>query len=133
MTACNTLKVLIVEDEALLALAYQMALVKGDCEVVGIAKTAQEAIDIVEHNKPDVVLMDIFIKGDRDGISLTETLRECFDIPIIYISGNTDEQTRLRAEMTNPTAYFDKPVDCDILSGMIKRALNDDGRISSYN
>jgi len=109
------MKILIVEDEALLAMSYKMTLDMGNCEVVGIAATAQEAIDISREKRPDVVLMDIKLQGKLDGIEAAKEIIDSFSIPIIFLTGNADEKTRTRALSVKPIAYLEKPINCDLL------------------
>jgi len=109
------LKVLIVEDEALLAMSYKMALEEGEFEVVGIASSADEAFRLSVTKKPEVVLMDITLKGELDGIDSAKFIRTNYNIPIIFITGNTDEMTKKRALEVKPRGYLEKPVDCEKL------------------
>lgn len=109
------MKILIVEDEAILAMSYKMALQDGDCEVVGIAKSAVEAIRLFKEKSPQVVLMDIKLQGEVDGIDAARAMLAELDVPIVYMTGNTDEETKKRALSTNPKAYLEKPIDCDSL------------------
>lgn len=109
------MRVLIVEDEAVLALSYKMALDGGGCEVIGIAASARSAIAMTEQQHPDIVLMDIRLQGQMDGIEAAEVITKSFNTPIIYMTGNTDSETRERALLTNPRAYLEKPIDCEKL------------------
>ena len=106
------MKILIVEDEALLAMSYKMALNGKDCQVVGIADSSEEALKLVRELTPDVVLMDIKLKGTIDGIETAKTIMQTSSAQIIYITGNTDEHTKERALRTKPKAYMGKPIDC---------------------
>ncbi len=109
------MKILIVEDESLLAMSYKMSLSLDNCEVIGIAATANEAFRLVVAHKPDVVLMDISLKGDIDGIEAAKTISDDYGIPIVFITGNTDKLTKDRALKVNPKGYLDKPINCEKL------------------
>jgi len=109
------LRVLIVEDEALLAMSYRMALDGGGCEVVGIASNAADANIMARELAPDVVLMDIKLKGNVDGIETARHIITRYNIPVIFVTGNTDEETRKRALEVNPKGYLEKPIDCEKL------------------
>lgn len=119
------MKILIVEDEALLAMSYMMALEGGDCKVVGVARDAEEAVAMAAAEKPDIVLMDIKLPGGHDGVDAAREIIERFNIPIVYITSNTDEATRQRAIKTGPKAYLEKPVDCEKLHRYICLNLTD--------
>ena len=109
------MRVLIVEDEALLAMSYKMSLDGGECDVVGIAPNAEAANKMAGSLRPDVVLMDIKLEGDMDGIESARFIMEHYNIPVIFITGNTDEETRQRALKLNPSGYLAKPIDCEKL------------------
>ena len=109
------MKILIVEDEALLAMSYRMALSEKDCEVIGIAATAEEAIRLSRQYKPEVILMDIKLKGNMDGIEAAKEILSFIEIPIIFMTGNADKKTKKRAQSINPKAYLEKPIDCEML------------------
>lgn len=113
------MKVLIVEDEALLAMSYKMDLEAGDYNIVGIASNADAAFRLTELHKPDVILMDIKLQGKVDGIAAAQKIMASYNIPIIYITGNIDELTKQRAMDTNPKGYMEKPVDSEKLSKLI--------------
>lgn len=109
------MRVLIVEDEALLAMSYRMALDGGECNVVGVAKSADEALRLTGKHQPDVVLMDIRLRGKLDGIEAAKTIMNTHGTAVIFVTGNTDEETRTRALSIKPKAYLEKPIDCEKL------------------
>jgi len=117
------IKVLIAEDEAMLALSYKMGLEMRGCEVVGIAYTGDQAIAMAQTTQPDMVLMDIKLTGWMDGIDAAIQIMERYGVPIIYITGHSDEHTKNRALNTNPLLYLEKPVDSTELCGIIKKAM----------
>jgi DNA-binding NarL/FixJ family response regulator len=92
-----------------------MALEGGGCEVVGIASSAREAYSMAKARRPDVVLMDIKLKGREHGIESARSIIANYDIPVIFITGNTDEETKKRALQVNPAGYLEKPIDCEKL------------------
>ena len=116
-------KVLIVEDEVLLALSYKLDLESNDCEVMGIVYSGEEAIAGVEKSRPNLVLMDIKLQGEMDGIEAAGIIMKRFNIPIIYITGNTDDVTKERALQTSPLAYLEKPVESEQLCSLIMKSL----------
>ncbi|MGZ7050315.1 MAG: response regulator, partial [Methanobacterium sp.] len=84
-------KILIVEDEAITAMDLESILQKLGYEVVSIASTGEEAIQKSEELEPDLVLMDIVLKGQMDGISATKEIQSCYDIPVIYLTAYSDK------------------------------------------
>jgi len=105
----TTTKVLIVEDEMIIGANISLQLSKLGYEVNGIVSRGEEALIHIKHNKPDIVLMDIQLKGDMDGIETAQRMQSEHDIPIIYLTANTDDKNFNRAKTTNPYAFISKP------------------------
>ena len=106
----NTLiKILIVEDEMVIGAKISMQLTSLGYEVTGIVPRGEEAIMHVKENRPDIVLLDINLKGKIDGIETAKKIHEESDIPIIYLTANADEATFNRAKSTKPVAFISKP------------------------
>ncbi len=101
--------VIVVEDEAIVSKDIQHSLKKLGYNVIGSASTAEKAIELVNELKPDVVLMDIMLKGKMTGIDAAEIIREENDIPVIYLTAYADEATLVKAKVTEPYAYIIKP------------------------
>ena len=121
------IKVLIAEDESLLALSYKLGLEKRDCEVVGIVDTGEKAVVESEKEHPDVVLMDIKLAGIMDGIEAARLIMEKHGISCLIITGNTDEGTKNRAlELVGPKRYIQKPVDSKKISIAVQNTLTGD-------
>ena len=104
-------KVMIVEDEAIIALDIQTHLSKLGFEMTGTARSAVEAFSLIETRPPDIVLsMDIRIEGDMDGVAAAGLIRSRYGLPVIYLTAHSDEATLLRAEATEPFGYIVKPL-----------------------
>lgn len=103
------MKVLIVEDEELYGDQLEMLIEKLEYELVGIVDNSVEALQIIEKTPPDLILMDIYIKGQYDGIELAARIHQDFDIPIIFITSLQDDLTFKRAARTNPIHFITKP------------------------
>jgi PAS domain S-box-containing protein len=101
--------VLIVEDEAVVARDLQRSLLDMGYDVIGCAASSGEALQAMAMRTPDVVLMDIRIKGELDGIETAGLLRARFRVPIIYLTAYADEQTVTRAAHSEPYGYIIKP------------------------
>jgi DNA-binding LytR/AlgR family response regulator len=101
--------ILIVEDESIVAKDIQHSLKKLGYTVVGMCSTGEDAIRTAEEVKPDLVLMDIMLKGDMSGIDAAGMIREKFNIPVIYLTAYADESTLSKAKVSEPYGYIIKP------------------------
>ena len=101
--------ILIVEDESIVAKDIQHSLKKLGYTVVGMCSTGEDAIKTAEETKPDLVLMDIMLKGDMSGIEAAGQIREKYNIPIIYLTAYADESTLSKAKVSEPYGYIIKP------------------------
>ena len=115
--------VLVVEDDNVLAKIAEMRLTNLGYEMCGRATTSAEAIEMVVKHKPDLVLMDINIKGDVDGIDTANMIKKGFGIPVVYATSHTDAPTLERAKATNPDGFIMKPFKDDDLRVAIELAL----------
>lgn len=118
-----SLKILIVEDDSVSALLLQHALEKNNHEIIGIADTGEKALEILEVNAADIVMMDINLAGDLDGIRTTEIVNEKYDIPVVYLSASSDAETLNKVVGTNPSAYVIKPFNIRELNMVIELAI----------
>jgi len=102
-------KILIVEDEMLIGAKISMLLSDMGYETLGIIPSGEKAIAFIESEKPDIILMDIVLKGKLDGIETARIIQETNDIPIIYLTSNTDDHHFNRSKSTRPFAFISKP------------------------
>jgi two-component system, response regulator PdtaR len=105
------IKILIVEDEVIVAMRFEIFFVRRGYEVYKTVASGEEAVEIAALEKPDVVLMDINLKGELNGIQAAEQIVEKFNVPIIFMTGYSDAELRKQAEKLNPLGYFLKPVN----------------------
>lgn len=105
----DSIKILIVEDEMIIGAKISMQLSNLGYEVTGILPRGEDAIVHVQESKPDLVLMDINLKGSMDGIETATQLQQRVNVPIIYLTANADEPTFNRAKATKPYAFIAKP------------------------
>lgn len=116
--------VLIVEDEALVAQDINTRLIELDYQVAGIASSADKALQILDENPTiDILLLDIILKGDRDGIELAREVKERYGLPFIFLTSHADDQLVERAKRVRPSAYFLKPFNDRAISIAIELAL----------
>ena len=102
-------KILVVEDEGIVLLHIKKTLERAGYTVSGIAATGEDAIMRALEDRPDLVLMDVVLRGAADGIDAAEKIRALFAIPIIYLTAHADETTLQRAKVTEPFGYIVKP------------------------
>ncbi len=117
-------RILVVEDEALIAVDLQERLGRLGFAVTGIADTGARAVQAAAEQQPDVVLMDIVLKGAMDGITAAEEIRRQWEIPVIFVTANSDGEMARRACSTGPACFLTKPFDERELRINIELALH---------
>lgn len=119
----NRCQILVVEDETIIARDIQNKLHRLGYNAPVVAASGEDAIARAEELRPDLVLMDIVLKGNIDGIEATQEIRRRFDIPVVYLTAYTDEKTLERAKVTEPFGYMLKPFEERELHSNIEMAL----------
>src|SRR5579872_4463925 len=117
-------RILIVEDEGIVATDIERCLGDAGFEVAAIAASAEDALQEAARGRLDLVLMDIRIQGDRDGIETGHQLHELYRLPIIYLTAHGDRETIERAKKTEPFSFVLKPFKPNDLTNAIEIALN---------
>jgi PAS domain S-box-containing protein len=120
----ETVKVLVVEDEYILAINLQESLQSLGYTVLDIADSAELAIEKATQLRPNLILMDIRLRGELDGIQAAEQIWLYLQIPVIYVTGHSDKSTVERATLTSPFGYILKPIKEKELYVAIQTALN---------
>jgi two-component system, response regulator PdtaR len=118
-------RILIVEDEYLVALQFENALTEAGYEVVDIASTAAEAMQLVPDHRPDLVLMDVRLAGPEDGIHAATEIFHRFGTRSIFVSAVTDPATQTRALRAQPLAWLAKPIRDEKLVAAVGTALRE--------
>jgi response regulator of citrate/malate metabolism len=113
-------KILIVEDDNMLCTVFEMFITGLGYELIGITQTGKDAIDLIQLQKPDVVLMDIHLDGNMDGIEASKIIYEKFNLPVIYISSDVEDETVKRSIQPNTYGFLVKPIYKSILETTIK-------------
>ncbi|UII26110.1 response regulator [Fulvivirga maritima] len=103
------IKILIVEDELLIAEDLKMKLEDHQFIVLDTVDSGEEALLVLQNEEPDLILMDIHLAGDLDGIETADIIQNKYQIPVIYLSDHTDQETVDRAKTTRPVSYLSKP------------------------
>jgi PAS domain S-box-containing protein len=117
-------RILIVEDELLIAKGIQRCLRTYNYPDTHIALNGEKALDRVSDIQPNIILMDIMLKGDMDGIQTAKEIRSQYDIPVIYLTSYSDKTTIERAKQTEPYGYILKPFDEKELISSIEIAIH---------
>lgn len=105
----ETIRILIVEDDMIIAANLSLQLTNLGYEITGIESRGEEAINHVKANPPDILLMDVNLKGAINGIETVRAIQEFSDVPIVYLTANSDEITFNAAKETHPKAFITKP------------------------
>jgi CheY-like chemotaxis protein len=121
------IRILIVEDEVISAMSLRMDLQARGYEVVGLSGTGEEALGAAEKSRPDLVLMDVNIRGGMNGIEVALKMRSAFSIPSIFMTGYLDQVIREKTRAAEPVGYFIKPVAIDELQTAIDAAMGKGG------
>ncbi len=124
----SKVNVLVVEDESIVSKDIQYSLKKLGYNVIGAAATGEKAIELATELKPDIILMDIMLKGDITGIEASAEIKEKLQIPIIFLTAYADESTLAKAKVTEPYAYIIKPFKEIDLHTSIEMALYKHGK-----
>ncbi|MHC1744202.1 MAG: response regulator [Syntrophobacteraceae bacterium] len=116
--------ILVVEDEAVVAMDIEERLSALGYEHAGHADSGERALALAEHGRPDLVLMDIHLDGKLDGIEVAETMRRRFRVPVVFLTAYTDDATLERAKAVDPFGFVLKPFDDRDLKSAIEMAIH---------
>jgi CheY-like chemotaxis protein len=120
------IRVFLVEDEAIIALDIRRRLQRLGHDVIYVASSAYEAVQQIRQLQPDVVLMDIRLQGKMDGIEAARIVGKSCAMPIIFMTAQTDQATRTRAEALEPAGYLVKPIVIEELNELITSCIRQD-------
>jgi DNA-binding NarL/FixJ family response regulator len=122
---CTMAKVVIVEDEIIVVYILQKLLNKDNHDIVDIVSSGESAIDTIKKCKPDIIIMDIFLKGELNGIEAMEEIRKTSEVPVIYTSCIEHEATIKRALAVKNSRFIRKPVTSQVLDMTIRELVGD--------
>jgi len=117
-------KIFIVEDDMIIQMFIERILGNLGLDIIGEARTGDETLAFLENDTPDFILMDIGLAGDKDGIETAEIINAKYQIPIIFLTGNSDKPTLARAQKTNPIGFINKPIDEASLKSVMQNFFN---------
>jgi len=120
----HKIDILIVEDMALTAMEIKQTLLRMGYSVTDIVSNYDDALKSIQQKRPNLILLDIDLKYDKDGIELAKTIHKADTIPFIYLTSDNSDETMMRAAQTNPSAYLSKPFRQEELKSNLLIALN---------
>jgi CheY-like chemotaxis protein len=121
-----TARVLVVEDEAIAAMAIRVMLESLGCSVIGIVPDGREAVDLAERHRPDVILMDVRLKGGMSGIDCAKLITARIPIPIVFTTAYSAEEVRGTCETDGNFQFITKPIQEHELALAISTARDQD-------
>jgi PAS domain S-box-containing protein len=107
----SSVKILVVEDESIVAMDIKHRLENMDYVVPAVVSSGEEAVEKVSETLPDLILMDIVLRGEIDGIEAAQIIKDNYNIPVLYLTAYSDEKTLKRAKITGPFGYIIKPFE----------------------
>lgn len=116
-------KIMLVEDEIIVAADVKMRLENMGYEVLDVVDTGEDAIQAAGEGRPNLILMDIVLKGEMDGIEAAQKIRDLYNIPIIYLTAYSDTKILERAKITEAFGYVLKPFEDREVQSAIEMAL----------
>jgi len=119
----HNIKILIVEDETIVAFDIRNAILKLGFNVTNIVSNYNDTINSIKNNKPDLILMDIRLEDTKDGIEIAHEINKITNIPILFLTAFADDETINRAIQTNPIGYLIKPFKREELNSTILLAM----------
>ena len=119
----ETASIFIVEDEYIIADGIQLSLKDMGYSVCGMASAGEDAIEKVEERQPDLILMDIFLKGEMDGIETADRVRSSYNIPVVYLTAYANNEILERAKIPGTFGYLIKPFTDKELRAAIEMAI----------
>ncbi len=125
--------VIIVEDDMLLSLVQGRIVEKLGYTLLAKVSNGRDAIEKMQELNPDIMMMDISIKGDLDGVETAHKIREISDVPVIFLSGSADQEQVSRATSLENSEYIVKPIQADDLIEPLKKAVNGKRKVNKIS
>jgi CheY-like chemotaxis protein len=119
----DKVEILLVEDEQIAAMDIRQMIEELDYRVLDIVDTSRAALEKLDQHSIDLILMDIMLAGKDDGIKTVRKINQSYDIPVVYLTAYSDDETLTRAKETNPAGFLVKPVTKEDLRTTIEIVL----------
>lgn len=124
----STANILLVEDEQIASMDIREMIEESGYAVAATSDSAESAIEAAEEHNPDLVIMDINLPGERDGIDAAVEIQSRHDLPVIYLTAFSDEETLKRARKTEPSGFLVKPVTRADIQATVEMTLGNNNR-----
>jgi len=124
------MNVIIVEDNIVIQLFLEQIILDLGYTLIGICDNCEDTIALIDNSQPDFILMDVGICGDKDGIDTTEIINEKYQIPVIFLTGNSDSKTLQRIKEVNPFHILKKPIEQIALVNELEKVA---ARLNEHN
>ncbi|MBP7512954.1 MAG: response regulator [Flavobacteriales bacterium] len=119
-------KILIIEDETIISFGYRLQLEQLGMDVIGTARSSDEARALLAKERPDIIIMDVYIKGDQTGLELAQNIHETDPIPVIFLTASNKAEVVEGIRGLKGCHYLLKPIDPDSLTGLLNAAVHTD-------
>jgi DNA-binding response OmpR family regulator len=119
-------KILIIEDETIISFGYRLQLEQMGMDVMGMARSSDEARTLMSSERPDIILMDVYLKGEMNGLELADRIHANDEIPIIFLTASTKPEVVDGIRALKGCHYLSKPIDPDSLSGLLHTMVRED-------
>ncbi|HRH70171.1 MAG TPA: response regulator [Flavobacteriales bacterium] len=114
-------KILIIEDETIISFGYRLQLERMGFDVIGTARSSEEAEAQLARQQPDLIIMDIYLKGAKNGLELAQEIHEKQPIPILFLTASTKPEIVAAIHALKNCQYLSKPINPDSLEDMLQR------------
>ena len=114
-------KILIIEDETIISFGYRLQLERMGFEVCGTARSTEEAETLLQQETPDLIVMDIYLKGTKNGLDLAKEIQARSPIPILFLTASTNPDIIAGIHALNNCHYLSKPINADSLEDVLQR------------
>jgi len=118
-------KVLIIEDEAIISFGYRLQIERMGFEVIGVARSSDEAEALIALERPDLMIMDVYLKGPKTGLELAQETHAKDPIPVVFLTASTKPEIVQAIRAMKDSQYLAKPISSDGLSDVLERFLRD--------
>ncbi len=114
-------KILIIEDETIISFGYRLQLERMGFDVIGTARSSEEAEALLKEEKPDLIIMDIYLKGDKTGLELAHEIHAREPIPILFLTASTKPEIIAAIRALQNCQYLSKPINSDSLEDVLQQ------------
>jgi response regulator of citrate/malate metabolism len=114
-------KILIIEDETIISFSYRLQLERMGFEVIGTARSSEEAEELLRAQRPDLIIMDIYLKGPKTGLELAQQIHATDPIPVLFLTASTKPEIVAAIRALKDCQYLPKPINSDSLEDVLRR------------